>query len=140
MGTRYSDFTTASNSLFADPGAGFVNLNIAAFDAAKHTQLPVICDARAGLDALIAHTSAEAQPDRSEWGQAGRDAKRTWDVAVDHALRPAQNSAERPGQPELLGTIAEALGPRDAIVAAAGSLPSPPPPFSRLINVPGQYS
>src|SRR5262249_33019557 len=52
VGTRYSDFTTASRTVFADPGVRFVNLNVASFDAGKHAGVPLVADARAGLDAL----------------------------------------------------------------------------------------
>ena len=52
MGTRWSDFTTASKSAFQDPGVRFVNINVAAFDAAKHSGLPLVADARVALDAL----------------------------------------------------------------------------------------
>src|SRR6266545_1826392 len=52
IGTRYSDFTTASRTLFADPGVRFVNVNVAAFDAAKHAGLAVVADARETLMAL----------------------------------------------------------------------------------------
>src|SRR5215831_18341175 len=52
VGTRYSDFTTASRTAFAHPGVRFVNLNVAAFDAGKHAGVPLVADARAGLEAL----------------------------------------------------------------------------------------
>ncbi|MET1038331.1 MAG: thiamine pyrophosphate-binding protein, partial [Aeromicrobium sp.] len=52
VGTRWSDFTTASKSAFQDPGVRFVNVNVAAFDAAKHSGLPLLADARVALDAL----------------------------------------------------------------------------------------
>ena len=52
IGTRYSDFTTASRTAFAHPGVRFVNLNVAAFDAGKHAGVPLVADARAGLEAL----------------------------------------------------------------------------------------
>ncbi|MFZ2501357.1 MAG: thiamine pyrophosphate-binding protein, partial [Nocardioides sp.] len=119
VGTRYGDFTTASNSLFAHPDVAFVNLNIAAFDAAKRTQLPVICDARAGLDGLrVELAGLRVDP---AYAAEVTAAKRAWDDVVDQALQPTGRDV--PGQPEILGAIAGALGPRDAIVAAAGSLP-----------------
>src|ERR671927_418686 len=52
IGTRWSDFTTASKSAFQDPGVRFVNVNVAAFDAAKQAALPLVADARESLDAL----------------------------------------------------------------------------------------
>src|SRR6478752_6187865 len=52
VGTRWSDFTTASKSAFQDPGVRFLNINVAGFDAAKHSGLPVLADARVALDGL----------------------------------------------------------------------------------------
>ena len=52
IGTRYSDFTTASKSAFQDPGVRFVNVNVAEPDAFKHAGLPVVADARAALEGL----------------------------------------------------------------------------------------
>ncbi|HEV2537627.1 MAG TPA: thiamine pyrophosphate-binding protein, partial [Streptosporangiaceae bacterium] len=54
VGTRYSDFTTASRTAFARPGVRFVNLNVAAFDAGKQAGVSLVADARAGLEALTA--------------------------------------------------------------------------------------
>ena len=52
IGTRYSDFTTASRTAFQHPDVRFVNLNVAAFDAGKHAGTSLVADARAGLEAL----------------------------------------------------------------------------------------
>ena len=52
VGTRWSDFTTASRSIFAEPGVRFVNLNVAPVDAHKQSALALVADARAGLEAL----------------------------------------------------------------------------------------
>jgi 3D-(3,5/4)-trihydroxycyclohexane-1,2-dione acylhydrolase (decyclizing) len=120
IGTRYSDFTTASRSAFQQPGVVFVNINVAAFDAYKHgSQLPVVADARETLRALRAelaryHVSSEYAE------RVGRE-KREWDAVVDAALRPA--GAERPSQAEIIGAVQAAAGPRDVLVQAAGSLP-----------------
>ena len=59
IGTRYSDFTTASRTAFGHPDVRFVNLNVAAFDAGKHAGVALVADARAGLEALTeAHEPA----------------------------------------------------------------------------------
>ncbi|WP_349259497.1 3D-(3,5/4)-trihydroxycyclohexane-1,2-dione acylhydrolase (decyclizing) [Actinospica sp.] len=120
IGTRYSDFTTASRSAFQNPDVKFVNINVASFDAYKHgSQLTVIADARETLDALRAaldgfHVSAE---------HAARVAveKRAWDTVAEGALSPT--GAELPGQAEIIGAIQAASDPKDVIVQAAGSLP-----------------
>lgn len=120
IGTRYSDFTTASRTAFQNPDVTFVNINVAAFDAYKHgTQLPVIADAREALDELIA-----ALPDlRVDGAYAERIAreKAEWDATVDAAFAPS--GLALPGQPEIIGAVQQASDPQDVVVQAAGSLP-----------------
>jgi 3D-(3,5/4)-trihydroxycyclohexane-1,2-dione acylhydrolase (decyclizing) len=120
IGTRYSDFTTASRSAFQHPGVRFVNVNVAAFDAYKHgTQLPVVADAREALVALTADLAGyRVSAEHAENVAAERAA---WHDVVDTALSPT--GAELPGQPELIGAVHAATGPRDVVVQAAGSLP-----------------
>ncbi len=120
IGTRYSDFTTASRTAFQDPDVTFVNVNVASFDAYKHgSQLPVIADARETLTALtteLASYSVDA-------GYADEIATRKaeWDAVVDAALAPSGNAL--PGQAEIIGAVQRASDPRDVVVQAAGSLP-----------------
>jgi 3D-(3,5/4)-trihydroxycyclohexane-1,2-dione acylhydrolase (decyclizing) len=120
IGTRYSDFTTASRTAFQNPDVTFVNINIASFDAYKHgSQLPVIADARQTLEALSEALDGHCvSPEH-----AARVAveKRAWDAVAESALSPTE--AELPGQPEIIGAIQAASDPRDVIVQAAGSLP-----------------
>ena len=120
IGTRYSDFTTASRTAFRDPSVRFVNINVAAFDAYKHgTQLPVVADARETLVAL----AAELAGHRVAAGYSERIAheKSEWDAAVDVAFAPSGRAL--PGQPEIIGAVQSATAPEDVIVQAAGSLP-----------------
>jgi 3D-(3,5/4)-trihydroxycyclohexane-1,2-dione acylhydrolase (decyclizing) len=113
VGTRYSDFTTASRSAFQHPGVRFVNLNVARLDAAKHAGEMVLADARAGLDALAG-------------ALIGHQVARTWDMTdwnriVARAFRAGHQPL--PAQTEVLGALHEELDPRDVVVQAAGSLP-----------------
>lgn len=120
IGTRYSDFTTASRTAFQNPDVVFVNINVAAFDAYKHgSELPVIADAREALVAL----SRELEGFRVTADHAERIArqKAEWDEIVDRAFAPS--GADRPGQPEIIHAVHAATDPRDVIVQAAGSLP-----------------
>ena len=120
IGTRYSDFTTASRTAFQNPGVQFVNINVASFDAYKHgSQLPVIADARETLEAL----RAELAGFRVDPGYAERIAseKASWDAEVDAAFSPS--GLALPGQPEIIGAVQSSLAPEDVIVQAAGSLP-----------------
>jgi 3D-(3,5/4)-trihydroxycyclohexane-1,2-dione acylhydrolase (decyclizing) len=120
IGTRYSDFTTASRSAFQHPDVAFVNVNVAAFDAHKHgARLALVADARETLHALTmrlrGHRVAPGYAERIE-----RE-RREWNAAVDAALAPT--GSELPGQPEIIGAVQAASGPRDVLVQAAGSLP-----------------
>lgn len=120
VGTRYSDFTTASRTAFQNPDVVFVNVNVAAFDAYKHgSQLPVVADARETLVAL----SAELAGHRVDAAYAERVAreKAEWDAVVDEAFAPS--GLALPGQPEIIGAVQSATAPEDVIVQAAGSLP-----------------
>ena len=120
VGTRYSDFTTASRTAFQNADAVFVNVNVAAFDAYKHgSPLPLIADAR---EALVAMTD-ELAGFRVSTELSARIAaeKAEWDAVVDRALAPT--GRELPGQPEIIGAVRGAVADEDVIVQAAGSLP-----------------
>jgi 3D-(3,5/4)-trihydroxycyclohexane-1,2-dione acylhydrolase (decyclizing) len=119
IGTRWSDFTTASRTVFAAPGVRFVNVNVAAFDAAKHSGVAVVADARSALDALTAAMRG--------WGTdaAYRDAAtalaRQWDETVERAYHAGNGPL--PAQSEVLGAVNDVSEPRDVVVCAAGSMP-----------------
>jgi 3D-(3,5/4)-trihydroxycyclohexane-1,2-dione acylhydrolase (decyclizing) len=120
IGTRYSDFTTASRTAFQDPGVTFVNVNVQAFDAYKHgSQLPIVADARETIEALteaLADFSVDA-----DYAERIAAEKRTWDALVDESFAPT--GASRPGQAEIIGATQAASDPSDVVVQAAGSLP-----------------
>ena len=120
IGTRYSDFTTASRTVFQNDGARFVTINVAAFDAYKHgSQLPVVADARETLVKLIGALSGFRVSD--DYSRQIAAEKSEWDAAVDVAFEPS--GLDLPGQPEIIGAVQESSDPRDVIVQAAGSLP-----------------
>lgn len=120
IGTRYSDFTTASRTAFQNPDVTFVNINIASFDAYKHgTQLPVVADARETVDALSAKLSDLTVP--AEYAGKIASEKASWDATVDKAFEPS--GLALPGQPEIIGAVQSSTDPQDVIVQAAGSLP-----------------
>jgi 3D-(3,5/4)-trihydroxycyclohexane-1,2-dione acylhydrolase (decyclizing) len=120
IGTRYSDFTTASRTAFQEAGVQFVNVNIASFDAYKHgSQLPVVADAREALDALGAALAEHTVP--AEHAKRVAAEKAAWDDLVDEAFLPS--GLALPGQPEIIGAVQAASDPTDVVVQAAGSLP-----------------
>ncbi|WP_461030684.1 thiamine pyrophosphate-dependent enzyme, partial [Streptomyces sparsus] len=120
VGTRYSDFTTASGTLFTTPGVRFVNLNITAFDAHKMSALPLVADARAGLEALTAALAGHRLPAGQVAGY--RAAKERWEQAVDAAYTAGDDSC-RPTQTQVLGALDAVVGDDDVVINAAGSLP-----------------
>jgi 3D-(3,5/4)-trihydroxycyclohexane-1,2-dione acylhydrolase (decyclizing) len=119
VGTRYSDFTTASRTLFADPGVRFVNVNVAAFDAAKHAGLAVVADAREALTALGAALAGFSVPESYRARTTALAAE--WASTVDAAYSLGHQPL--PAQSEVIGAVNAAAGPRDVVVCAAGSMP-----------------
>ncbi|MEV6600862.1 3D-(3,5/4)-trihydroxycyclohexane-1,2-dione acylhydrolase (decyclizing) [Actinoplanes sp. NPDC051346] len=115
VGTRYSDFTTASRTAFANPGVRFVNLNVAAFDAHKQSATALVADARAGLAALT-----EAL-DGKRFDLDFAEDVAAWQARVDRAYHLGHGP--RPAQSEVIGAVNEACGERDVVVQAAGSMP-----------------
>ncbi|MFG2191707.1 3D-(3,5/4)-trihydroxycyclohexane-1,2-dione acylhydrolase (decyclizing) [Streptomyces sp. NPDC048639] len=119
-GTRWTDFTTASNTLFAAPGVRFLNLNIASFDAHKMAGLSLVADARAGLEALTAALDGHrVDPAYVAECTAG---KQRWEEAVDRAYA-APDEGARPTQTQVLGALDAVVGDEDVVINAAGSLP-----------------
>jgi 3D-(3,5/4)-trihydroxycyclohexane-1,2-dione acylhydrolase (decyclizing) len=116
IGTRWSDFTTGSHALFR-PGARFANVNIAEVDGPKMGALPVIGDARVVLEALAAIDHRVDHDYRTKVG--GLKAK--WEKEVDAAY--GRRHAPLPAQSEVIGALNEAIGSRDVVICAAGSLP-----------------
>jgi 3D-(3,5/4)-trihydroxycyclohexane-1,2-dione acylhydrolase (decyclizing) len=121
IGTRYSDFTTSSKTQFEHPDVRFININVAEFDAYKHSALPLVGDARATLDEL----SKALEGFRVD--QAFRDeATRlhdAWEDEVDrlYAIKTAESGL--PFQGGLIGAVNDHGDPDAVMVGAAGSLP-----------------
>ena len=119
IGTRWTDFTTASHTVFGNQHVHFINLNVLGFDAAKNSGLSLVGDARAGIEALASRLRGYSV-DRSYRDLATR-LNKDWDrevgrlYALDHQPLPAQS--------EVIGAVNDAAGPRDVVVCAAGSMP-----------------
>ncbi|MEU7739672.1 3D-(3,5/4)-trihydroxycyclohexane-1,2-dione acylhydrolase (decyclizing) [Nonomuraea sp. NPDC049158] len=117
VGTRYSDFTTASRTLFSAE-TRFVNLNITGFDAAKLSGLQLVADAREGLTELTGACAGWSTPEAYRSRAAVLTA--AWDAVVDEAYaldgRPMPQSA-------VIGAVNAAAGDDGVVVCAAGSMP-----------------
>ncbi len=119
VGTRWTDFTTASHSGFTNPDVRFININVAAPDAAKLAGVPVVADARTALGEL-----------REALGGYGVDAHykadveshvRAWDAEVERIYH--LDHSPLPSQGEIIGAVNDAAAERDVVVCAAGSMP-----------------
>jgi 3D-(3,5/4)-trihydroxycyclohexane-1,2-dione acylhydrolase (decyclizing) len=119
IGTRYSDFTTASRTAFGRPDVRFVNINVAGFDAAKHAGESVVADAREALTALKAALSGWSVP--GQYRDTVIELAREWDATVTRAYRLMHGP--KPAQSEVIGAVNEISHPRDVVICAAGSLP-----------------
>ncbi|MDX3096551.1 3D-(3,5/4)-trihydroxycyclohexane-1,2-dione acylhydrolase (decyclizing) [Streptomyces sp. ME01-24h] len=119
VGTRYTDFTTASSTLFAAPGVRFLGLNITGFDAHKLGARTLVADARASLEAL-ARALAGHRVD-AEYEAEYRAGKERWERVVDAAY--AADDTDRPTQTQVLGALDSVVGDDDVVINAAGSLP-----------------
>ncbi|MEU9029765.1 3D-(3,5/4)-trihydroxycyclohexane-1,2-dione acylhydrolase (decyclizing) [Streptomyces sp. NPDC048383] len=122
VGTRYTDFTTASATLFQNPDVRFVNLNVAAFDAHKMAGAPLLADARAGLRALAEGLAGHRVDPAYE--AAYTAAKADWQTRVDAAYAvPAPDEDRPPTQGQVLGLLDALVDDTDILINAAGSLP-----------------
>jgi len=119
VGTRLGDFATASRSLFRNPALTLIQLNAAGYDAGKHGALPVVADAKVGLEALSAGLGAWRAPE--DWPRKARRLAGEWQTEVARATAPGGNAL--PTDAQVLGAVNRATQPEDIVVCAAGGLP-----------------
>jgi 3D-(3,5/4)-trihydroxycyclohexane-1,2-dione acylhydrolase (decyclizing) len=119
IGTRYTDFTTASRTAFTNPTVRFVNINVADFDAYKLHALPLVGDARAILEDL-ADKVADYRVDAA-YRDYAEALHKEWESEVDR-IYTIRNTPV-PSQGELIGAVNETSSPDAIMVCAAGSLP-----------------
>lgn len=122
IGTRLTDFTTGSHSLFQHPAVRFVSINVNSADAHKLTALPVVADAREALEQLSSSLSADDGATDAEYRAEVLSRWRRWtdELAADVAPR-SDNALLRQGQ--VLAALADEVQPGDWLVAAAGYQP-----------------
>ncbi len=122
VGTRLSDFTTGSHSLFQHPEVGFVGINVCGADAVKLGATPVVADARLALAALVSALNATRWSTDSDYRDEARVQRQRWSDAVVADLAPREG--ERMSQGQVLALLNENARPGDIIVAAAGTPPA----------------
>lgn len=119
VGTRYSDFTTASASQFKNPDVRFVNVNIKPFDAVKESGEMLVADAREALrdltEALAGHHVEES------YAQEVASEKEAWEERVHECTHLGHGPL--PAQTEVFGALNELMGDQDVVINAAGSMP-----------------
>ncbi|MBV9944941.1 MAG: 3D-(3,5/4)-trihydroxycyclohexane-1,2-dione acylhydrolase (decyclizing), partial [Solirubrobacterales bacterium] len=121
VGTRWSDFTTASKSAFQDPDVRFININVAAFDAGKQSGLPVVADARVALEQLRA--VLEGWRVEAEWERRAAAEARLWEAEVERVISLDGDHPGLPTQAQIIKEINDAAGQTGVVVCAAGSAP-----------------
>lgn len=119
IGTRYSDFTTASKTAFQNPDVRFININVAEFDSCKHGALPLTSDARACLEELSEMLADYRVPEN--YRSRIKELNQAWDKTVSDLCKVTGNLPV--SQAEVVGAVNEFSGPRDVVLCAAGSLP-----------------
>ncbi|KFG70115.1 3D-(3,5/4)-trihydroxycyclohexane-1,2-dione acylhydrolase (decyclizing) [Microvirga sp. BSC39] len=119
VGTRLQDFTTGSWALFKNPNRRIVGLNIQAFDATKHNALPLISDARVGLEELSRALGSWKAPEG--WTGKAREEKTRWFDTAARFTDPT--NAELPSDAQVIGAVQRNSQPTDVVVCAAGGLP-----------------
>ena len=119
IGTRYSDFTTASKTAFKNPKVRFININISEFDAYKHAALPIIADAQVTLKEL--DKALEGYKVAEDYQTRIAAFNKEWDAEVDRIYNLKHGPPISQG--EVIGAVNTAINPQDVVVGAAGSVP-----------------
>ena len=119
VGTRLQDFTTGSWTLFQNLAVRIVGLNAQAFDAGKHNALPLVADAKAGLEDLTARLSGWSAS--ASWASAAKSGKAKWQEQA--AAATAATNAELASDAQAVGAVQRVFGSQAIMVCAAGGLP-----------------
>jgi 3D-(3,5/4)-trihydroxycyclohexane-1,2-dione acylhydrolase (decyclizing) len=123
VGTRLGDFATGSKTIFADPEATFVGINVNAADASKLRSIPFVADARLAIEALDAALAADGfEGSAKGYRERVAELRHAWEQRVD-GHRAATGTTGDLEQPEVIGIVNEAVGGHATVVCAAGSLP-----------------
>ncbi len=119
VGTRYSDFTTASQTAFQNPAVRFININIGEFDAGKQSALPLVGDAQVTLKELA--SALQGTTVSTSYATRIVEFRDAWEKEVDRLHNLSRTHPISQG--EVIGVVNEISEPRDVLVCAAGSLP-----------------
>jgi 3D-(3,5/4)-trihydroxycyclohexane-1,2-dione acylhydrolase (decyclizing) len=122
VGTRLTDFTTGSQSIFGNPDVKFIGINIYGRDAHKQGALPIVADAREALRSLLsAARDASIRPDPAYQREIAA-AREGWQRKIKEELAP-DVPGEAMSEAHLIMTLNEAAQPGDTVITAAGGPP-----------------
>lgn len=117
VGTRFQDFTTGSWGLFSNPDRVMISLNTAAYDAEKHGAMPVLADARTGLEELTAALTG------IRFDRASDQLKTDWFSSVDALTDAPSDSNALPSDMQVIGAVQRASNDDTVAMCAAGTMP-----------------
>ncbi|HZC35620.1 MAG TPA: thiamine pyrophosphate-dependent enzyme, partial [Chthoniobacterales bacterium] len=124
VGTRLSDFTTASKSAFQSPSVRFIGINVAPMDVHKLQALPIVADVRRGINALYqALKEARYSGTTSEYREQVRQQKGEWDALVTDLRTVKTDAPGKLAETAVIGLVNESFGGKATVVCAAGGLP-----------------
>lgn len=117
IGTRFQDFTTGSWSLFANPKRQLVSLNVAAYDAEKHGAMPLMTDARVGLEELSHSLGGHA------FTASVAGLKSDWFGKVDPLTDAPETNNSLATDMQVVGAVQRASNAETVVMCAAGTMP-----------------
>jgi 3D-(3,5/4)-trihydroxycyclohexane-1,2-dione acylhydrolase (decyclizing) len=124
LGTRLSDFTTASKSAFQSPSVRFIGINVAPMDVHKLQALPLVADVKRGLSALHqALKEARYSGTASDYREQIRQQKGEWDAVVTDLRTVKTDAPGKLAETAVIGLVNESFGGKATVVCAAGGLP-----------------
>ena len=121
IGTRYSDFTTASKSIFKNPDVKFININVSEFDAHKHNALPLTGDAKVTLEELLSLLDNYKVND--EYRKRIAEMNKAWDDEVTQIYADGNGTVPPIDQAVVIGTLNSFMNKEDIMINASGSAP-----------------
>jgi 3D-(3,5/4)-trihydroxycyclohexane-1,2-dione acylhydrolase (decyclizing) len=119
VGTRLQDFTTGSWALFKNDAKTIIGLNTQSFDATKHLALPLVADAKVGLEELSINLGKWKAPDA--WTAKAKNERLKWIKVADGYT--SSSNAEHPADSQVIGSVQRALGRDISVICASGGLP-----------------
>lgn len=121
VGTRYSDFITASRSLFKNDKVQFININVCEFDGFKMGGLHLKGDAKATLQEL--NNYLKGHEVSATYRKRIKRLNENWEKEVQRIYKKANDSKPPIHQGAILGILNDFMKDKDIVINAAGSMP-----------------